>query len=565
MASWLWRARIDTVSGMTLGAGFLVTAGRLLTCAHNVAGLTEVRVTFPGGPADLSAAVKGLTSWANPGDVGDMALLELATPVAVPAARFAVPAARFWDGPLQACGFRGGKEKSGSVVTLRTSPGMELAQEWWQVDVDHGSAETLGKGFSGAAVYRAATGEVIGMLTDAVLGDGRMGRMLPLPTLRAHWEDLDELLTLPWLPDTEVRALRDIVRDAELPMNRIYEETFPGKPPGHEFRSAWDAIRYVAEELLGEDDGLERFLGALTSELPRRSADELARWTLRLKPAKWSHVAAGAKASVTTETERPAQREMTSIIVRLERRTRRDLYELSLATIVNGAPGLKMTATEVSAGGVRAEVEKRLAVLVAEVIGHDWMIEFALPEPWLSRPVEEWHAGETLMLTYPVVVRDVERLKPAFRQDRAIRRWSVLRGRAASQPERVGCHDSRTKSEFFYWLASREDVCVLVHAQRPSRVQLNGALNAGVPVMLWPRSVCAGPVHVDCAGQRMVNELAGFVAQTHPDDLPWLVRKLRVEALARADAKDTHHCGRRLTIFWDDPARLPDPPLAMPF
>jgi hypothetical protein len=172
-----------------------------------------------------------------------------------------------------------------------------------------------------------------------------------------------------------------------------------------------------------------------------------------------------------------------------------------------------------------------LPSLVGDVIGHEWMIEFALPEDWLCKAVEEWKAGEMPFLAYPVVVRDVERLKPAFRQDQALQRWAILRNRALTAPEPVGCADGRTGEQFFYWLASREDVCVLVHAQRPRRPHLASALKAGIPVMVWPRAACPDHAHGQCAGSRLAGELLALVAAAHPDELPRLVKKLLAQAV----------------------------------
>lgn len=206
-------------------------------------------------------------------------------------------------------------------------------------------------------------------------------------------------------------------------------------------------------------------------------------------------------------------------------------------------------------------MEVGLPTLVGDVLGYDWMIEFALPESWLYKAVEEWRAGDTQMLAYPVVVRDVERLKPAFRRDRAIKRWATLRERALTEPVPVGCNDSRTKDQYFYWLTADEEVCVLVHGQRPKPSHLASALSAGIPVMLWPRSACPDHDHGECAGGRLAGELIALVANAHPDELPKLVRRLRAQARAQPGGRP--HCERRLTLFWDDPARLPDAPLMM--
>jgi hypothetical protein len=552
MDSWQWRARIDTDTDpeKTLGAGFLIDQQRLLTCAHLVKGLDRVRVTFPGGPAGLRASVIKLTSWRSPGDPGDVALLELDSPTSATPARFAQPMGAYWAGQLRACGFRFGFEQTGSYPTLRTAPDMVLGGEWWQVDVDRDRPERLAEGFSGAAVYLVDTGEVIGMISDADLdGGGQMGRMLPLSTLRRHWEELDDLLRLPWMPTADARELREIVKGTGVPVRHVYQEAFPGAVPARKLCSLWDAIRYVAEERF-EQDRLIRFLGCLIPHLPHVTANRLAEWARR-----------SLGAELPERGHRPAH-PATSIIVRLERRTHGDSYELTLISLVDGIPVRSSPPLAVGADQVREEVERSVPTLLGDVLGHDWMIEFALPEPWLYRAVEEWKAGDTLMLAYPVVVRDVERLKPAFRQDRAIQRWTVLRKRGTTLPEAVACSDVRTQKQHFFWLTAREDVCVLVHAERPRRSHLTAALNAGIPVMVWPRSKCTDEVHSGCIGEGLARELTRCIESAHPDELPKLVRKLRAEARSRPS--DQAHCGRRLTLLWDDPARLPDPPLMMP-
>src|SRR5689334_1965750 len=97
-------ARIDTISNVTLGAGFLIDSTRLLTCAHLVQDETEVRVTFPGDAGGLHATVESLTRWAQPGDQGDMAVLRLKAPVKEIPARFVRPTGRYWASELRAHG-----------------------------------------------------------------------------------------------------------------------------------------------------------------------------------------------------------------------------------------------------------------------------------------------------------------------------------------------------------------------------------------------------------------------------------------------------------------------------
>ena len=550
-SNWGWRARIETIDHETLGAGFLIDGQRLLTCAHVLNGLLDVRVSFPGGPSGLTAVAERVTAWSAPGDAGDVAVLRLTADPGVLPAQIASPDGLYWEGDLRAYGFRRGFHQSGSYATFRTSDDMVLAQEWWQLDVVLDRQERLAEGFSGAAVYRVDTGEVVGMVTDVDLGGGgRLGRMLPLSALRRHWQDLDDLLPLPWLKAEARRQLRQIVRNASAPLRQLFGMAFPGVPVPREFLSAWEAICYVAEELFGEPDGLRRFLGLLGEELPDSAAGRLAEWTRLYLPR-------AARAVTITGGQGPA-----SIIVRIERRTRKDTFEITISSLVDGLPGRALPPVETSEAEVRAVVERSLPALVPEVIGRDWIIEFAMPESWLSRPVEEWKADGVPILTYPVVVRDIERLKPAFRQDKATHRWVVLRQRASSQAELVSCRDPRAKDkdQFLYWLTLRDDVCVLIYAQRPRRSQLAAALDAGIPVMVWSRSTCAAESHGECEAHMLAGELSSRLHQAHPDNLPKLVRTLRMEAKVTPERP---HCGRRITLLWDDPGRLPDPPLAM--
>jgi hypothetical protein len=102
---------------------------------------------------------------------------------------------------------------------------------------------------------------------------------------------------------------------------------------------------------------------------------------------------------------------------------------------------------------------------------------------------------------------------------------------------------------------------VLAYAAVPAKGRLNAALNAGIPVMLWPRTQCAEQSHEGCAGDLRLRRLTAAIAHVHPDDVPATVMKLRKQARTRGAGAD--HCGRELTLVWDDPARLPDPPLSM--
>ncbi|MBO2458593.1 VMAP-C domain-containing protein [Actinomadura violacea] len=555
MDDWQWRAWVGTRDRGKLGAAFLVTPTRLLTCAHTVLGLDEARVGFPGLREDLPAKVVARGGWRRLGDDGDVAVLELAEPVPYEPARLAdpedVPELAGGGRTLGVYGFPIRSDDNERYATITTDPHWLVKQEWWQLQTAPGYA--LEEGYSGSAVYDTATGTVVGMVTNAELGDhdrAELGWMLPLSRIRTHWEELDDVLPLRWLtPDArgDLRRILDGIPYSG-PLAADLERA-AGRPPREEFRSAWASVRYVAEGWPHDPDRLARYLTALGRHLPGARRGKLDAWTARhLRPAPGE-----------------AEEEPASIIVRLERLTFDRSYDLTVHTWINGAEGPSQPTVRVPEGEVRGAVQDAVARTRQAVIGRRWMIEFAVPESWLGKPFEQWYVdarNKIPMRMYPVVVRDVDRLRPdSIRRDQAHQRWRVLTGRGRSDPRRVGCDAPRKGSAFHDWLEANTDYCVLVYGARPLRSWLTAALNNGVPVMLWPRTSCTDAAHHDCRGHRAAASLTAAIAGAPPADLPRIALDLRKEALQAP--KDEPHCGRELTLLWDDPSRLPDPPLAM--
>lgn len=201
-----WQARVDTPDGVPLGGGLLIGDSLVLTCAHVIDGLTNVRVTLPGVSSPLPAMVTRRGPWTRTGDPGDIAVLQLRQRPKVGGCSFAPPdALRPRPGEtsfeLQTRGFPYGHDKDGRYVTLRTSSDQALRGEWLQVNVVEPHLPAINQGFSGAPVWLPGSGEVVGMITDADLGSdgsGRIGRMLPLSTVRRYWDGLDEFLPRSW-------------------------------------------------------------------------------------------------------------------------------------------------------------------------------------------------------------------------------------------------------------------------------------------------------------------------------------------------------------------------------
>ncbi|MFD9905488.1 trypsin-like peptidase domain-containing protein [Streptomyces sp. NPDC059063] len=567
-----WRARIGREDGYVLGAGFLVDATRLITCAHVVEGVTEVHVTLPGVRDALPGTVAWRGGWREQGDAGDVAVVELADAVDVTPCGFAPGAValgragRAASYELRALGFPDGHEAHGTYATLRTSDDRTLGAEWQEVDVEEAHLRRLDEGFSGSAAYDPATGRVVGMVTDAVLDGeqaGYIGRIMPLRTIRRHWEDLDDLLDLDWLPNPQPRReLRALLAGVEpvVALELVVRRAFPAfRRPLPPFASVWAAVRYVGENMSGENR-LLRLLTALRSGVPDGSWARVEQWLRRWEPGYEAPGAPGAADAGSGP--------VGSVMVRLEPLTRGASLDLTVCAVVDGVPVSRKERQRIRRDQVRAKVEAALAEQVGQVNDSDWMVEFVVPDGLMNQPFEEWEIREPgaprprPLRTVPVVVRHVERLKPLWATRLTRRRWQTVRARGETRPEGFDCTLPYTYQEFYDLLEADDDLCALAYAATPGPDWLSAALDTGVPIMLWRRYDCGGGAHDACAADKFLDALVGVLHALDPDRLPVEIMRLRKEARSPSRGH-ADHCGHRLTLFWDDPERDPDPPLAM--
>jgi hypothetical protein len=238
-------------------------------------------------------------------------------------------------------------------------------------------------------------------------------------------------------------------------------------------------------------------------------------------------------------------------------------FTITVSTIT--ADGYRCPVHEgvVSARQVRHHVEQQIPRAIAQIPEDlDVMVEFELPRAWLTKPVDEWcvDAEERVPMgwSYPVVVRDQG--VRSDRRRRALRRWNTLDGQARPFLHAVDCRDARDRTSFVAWLEARADRAVLALANPPEPPDRNPALRAGlysgVPVMLWSRRRCPDhpgePGDGPCAGDRFLAALEEALASAAPAEMPELIRQLRAEG---AQDNTLEHCGRSLTLFWDDPRR----------
>ncbi|MEU2544533.1 hypothetical protein ABZ618_03675 [Streptomyces roseolus] len=203
---------------------------------------------------------------------------------------------------------------------------------------------------------------------------------------------------------------------------------------------------------------------------------------------------------------------------------------------------------------------------------HDWarqpgrpVLEFVLPVELLNEPLE-WtqvafrpHASTALCLTYPVVLRSLERM----RAKEFHRRWHNRWQRALDSPD-TACHwdtvgDRNHDRERWNSKLTAEERYVSVVLNAPplptgrdrdgSHASLVEALYAGVPMAVWDRRPAA-PADFRKRAKRLLKGKA--------IELPQRVHQLRKDAATAAAGQRDVHVGRHLAVLFDDPNRLVD-------
>ncbi|GIJ43118.1 hypothetical protein Val02_00040 [Virgisporangium aliadipatigenens] len=527
MAPAQWPAR---VAG---GAGFLVERDRVLTAAHVVEGLDAVDVRFPARRelGAIPATVEFTGPWRRSGEPdGDLAVLRLHDPVDIAPARFAACGALEArpKAVLHVVGFPAadGIER---VATVQVDFPTYLVQgEWAQLRSDESFGPAVGKGYSGAAVTIAGTGEVVGMVTAADRQD-RIGHMLTAARLRAHWAPLAALLPLGPLAAPAHRELRAGLDDVPVEKARAaarsatgddHAEPDPAALAGA--RSAYDVAAYLVERLAAPhraEDLLKRFLAALAAP-----------------------PAAPGEVTVSVQVSRSGAGPRKVL--------------LGIRLYSGGRPLAEVCHEVVTAARLRARVEELLPHAIDERVPPDCRVtvEFVLPRAWLSLPVDSWaeRRGSSVQLgwRHPVTVRDLARYQRKAPDREHDRRWAHL-DRGGDVVHWIGCRDAVEAARLAATLAVRAERAVLALASPPDPVERHPALRAGfdsgMPVMLWRRAAC--PAHCDgddCPGRHFRSRLTDRISLLPSlTELPALTCALRAEA--GPDGGDP------MTLLWEPP------------
>ncbi len=571
MSGAAWHARV--ACGRVVGAGFLVTARRLLTCAHVVegAGPEPVTVSFPGrrdlGEVTAVVAVHG--GWrGGVADPGDLAVLELDREVPLTPAPFAPPGTeRVVPAPeLIAYGFPKGYDE-GMLASYRALPGPLISGEWVQLEALTGHGQPLTTGFSGAALT-LADGTVVGMVSAVAGGrDVRAGRMLPVEVLARHWPDLGELVPTPGHRADARRRLYALLRRAEAAglscdPDRLYvsaADAFDPPPPEGGFASLRDAAAYVQWEV-PDPAAVARFADRLEERLAARTAP-----TAPPRPSASPPRPAPPPPSASPPRPAPPPRPAawSPIVVEIERSgAGADQVTVEVSAYRDGRRH-PVGSRRLARGAVRSYVQERIDDAFHQLDpGAEELLAFVLPREWLNEPVAHWECGEAdstpLGCAYPLVVTDRHRHRSGRLRHQLHKKWRKLAVSPGGTLHRVDCGTGERPAGLRKRL--RDDAELAGYAAPPTDVRehFEVGLTVPVPVLLWPRDGCPADGHGDaCPGRRFLDELAMAVAGVPPSELPRLVRELRETADAAEVPEE--HWARDVQLLWDDPRCFAEP------
>ncbi|MFI9805556.1 trypsin-like peptidase domain-containing protein [Streptomyces sp. NPDC052301] len=572
MRSAAWHARI--VCGHEVGAGFLVTGRRVLTCAHVVhrSDSAAVTVSFPHARelGELSASVVARGDWAGAAtDPGDVAVLELERDVPLAPAGFAPPDSAYTEPypKLIAYGFPEGYDE-GTLAEYQAVSGQLIADEWLELVAWNGHGQPLVAGFSGAAAT-LPDGRVVGMVTAASgTPDVRKGRMLPLDVMARYWPELGELVPTPGHRDDARRELYALLRRAADDSggagdpNRLYVDAVgafgPPLPPGG-FPSLWAAAGYVQWEV-PDPAAVSRFAGRLRELLGAGAAPP--------------NPAAPPDLATPASPVDPGLSAWSPVVVEIDHSgAGPDQVTVEVSAYRDGRRR-PVGACRLPRAGVRAYVQNRIDEAVAHLAPDaDELVTFVLPREWLNEAVAHWECSADdstpLGCAYPLVVTDRARHHSGRLRHQLRKRWQKLDSGRGAEVHRVECGSLERPPSLRKRLWDGEaGLAGFAAPPTAARKHFEVGLTVPVPVLLWSRAGCPGTEHrhrpgpgtahqdPGCPGSAFLDQLSASLADVPPAELPRHILSLRLTADA-ADEPDLHWA-RDLQLLWDDPRCFPE-------
>ncbi|MBT1094204.1 trypsin-like peptidase domain-containing protein [Streptomyces sp. Tu102] len=617
----LERCQVE-VRGESLGSGFFVAPGYLLTCSH-VAGTdagARVKVvwrerrkqerTLEGTvrAASPAPAVRG-DMWPFP----DLAVVEISGRCPDHPCVWLSDVVPAFHTPLVAAGLSAVYEPLNPrrfLASLSSRGVQELSSAQGRMLVLDGE---ITKGMSGGPILSAESGRVCGVVKAARLQDSDMGGLA-----------------------TPMRGLRALDPD-------VYRRVIRAHDRFHASDSAWSKI---ADRVAGAGEGAdgltgaeERRLLAAIGELPEAAGSheaaflsiasvgtQLPDWELLDRRDVFTELAARdgeaddlpdalayavdlARQGVSRAHDRlsdrvvraarrlgvgdavrqrleqaPIRAEQSSIIARLRpslldrRRYHVMMWRYEGTDRVVAAGGESEALPLEEAVAVLAErLPEQISVMGG--VSKPGLIEFLVPREVMDEDFSNWRLWPRwswFLLGHKqhVVLRALERHEEPELHAAWVDRWERLGAGAVGDVLSCVCgRDGQNESLLGACFDSDPGLGALALPGSPVAPQLamvyDVAVASGVPVMLWQRGsqVCARSSNAECGvpgpGTCLTNQFLAHARQalatTTVDQLPERVRELRNEAVK---LQQRHHVGDRLVILWDDPGRrIPSAPL----
>lgn len=184
-------------------------------------------------------------------------------------------------------------------------------------------------------------------------------------------------------------------------------------------------------------------------------------------------------------------------------------------------------------------------------------VEFLLPTELLNLPVEWWRtdldsaAPSPLCANYGVVLRNLDRMRSEHRHRMWLMRWTSLWQDPAAHRVLRGDSAEVDLAQWGTHLRFHTDITSVVLSAPPDtaagRDELDLALRAGVPIVVWDRRRPAG-----AADPSVLQDLT----DGEPEQLLSGLRTLRMAAATSVRRTAEDHPGRHIAVLWDDPKRL---------
>jgi vWA-MoxR associated protein C-terminal domain/Trypsin-like peptidase domain len=559
------------------GSGIVLDELRILTCHHVIKNLADRWISFPKAQGKASQARRRVSRVIPPdghGDIRDVAILVLAEPVpaGVTAAPLSFPEPtglvgnRWW-----AFGFP--SDSLGSSAGGHVSAA--LAHGW--VRLLRESADPIERGFSGGGLWCPEYQGVVGIVGQ-VDGEPGGGRAITL-------DQADQAF-----PGQNLRALAapEVVELAR---------SLAGRPDAlsiiHEVLDRTPAVAPLGATIVQ--------LLAWMHELVQPSGeDSLLQQVSELAEQRASTPAQAASAQEDASDDPPAGDPCLLIAIEPSPFDEKS-FSLSVTLFSAGPRGKPQEVG--SPFGSLPELRKLVRTMLPPILDarRDMpLIEFAVPARLLGEdfdqwpmqgrpdgpPAEDYRVGDR----YPVVVRDLDRMDPAYGSVKGRYMWEsrwrlLLAGEGSPQGlmhevELQRMADLRAAAAFSWlrdalWGATGNAVLVLLppsllpasaRGARPGKAiteSLRAGFDAGMPAAIWLRHPFPRKHHATSASVRRDEDDRSYLVKVLDQaargpsrllrDLPRLVWSLRLEA--RLSQGPGSHPGQRLSLLWADPGR----------